>query len=183
MSDLHKNPEQWPSLSDKELIDLINQTEQNEISHKSLAKEFERRNWNYLNILSLQLDKKIVEDQGVLFLAEVKYPAQVSIFWRKQLYPAVQYLLNHPLMKGKTPVTFDYLLQNLVLSENWVKVVDPKDLKNLTEDQVFVQVKYFDKLFPRTEEIEPFLKNNIRIIFHLDVYRKNYGPFEIIEVS
>lgn len=182
MSDLHENPAQWPALSDKELIDFINQTESYLISHKALIKEFERRNWNYLDIVSLHLDKNIVQDQGVLFLGEVKYPAQVSNFWRKQLYPSVQYLLNHPLIVGKTPVTYEYLLQNLVLVEEWVKVIDPKDLDTLTENHVFVQVKYHDRFFPSNEEIEPFLKNNVRVVFHLDVFRKNYGPFEIFEV-
>lgn len=142
----------------------------------------ERRNWNFDEIISFNLDKGVTLRQNTIFKKKITYPSQVGYFYTREYRPVLTRMKNHPLLKGKKLVTYEDLYRQMILVDEWAEIIKPEELKDLTEEHVFIQLVFLDKTFPGEEEIGPFLKNSIRVYFYLDPLRREYGPIEVKQI-
>ena len=79
-------------------------------------------------------------------------------------------------------MTYEDLYRQMILVDEWAEIIKPEELKDLTEEHVFIQLVFLDKTFPGEEEIGPFLKNSIRVYFYLNPLRREYGPIEVKQI-
>ena len=77
----------WSKLTDEEFIDLLNVFDSEKIQKTELRKELERRNWNFDQIISFNLDKGVTLRQNTIFKKKITYPSQVGYFYTREYRP------------------------------------------------------------------------------------------------
>ena len=144
----------FTNLSDSELIHWINQSDNKQCNEyqEKLITEFKTRDWNYTNLVlnrsgNLQLSCPIYLSQKTLFEVDIPYPSMVNNFFKTVLQPIIVFLDEQTELKGKELVTLPFVADQLFLGSR-IKTVEFQDLSSLNDNQIFVFIQQFGKIFP-----------------------------------
>lgn len=145
----------FQQLENVELIEFINQLVpiRNEELLDQIKESFIERGFNYQHLLyqnQLQLNQPLRLIDGNLFELKIPKPPMIGPFY-KILNELRIFLNEHPELKGKRKVTFDYILDQFFLSEQDVKIIQEDDLKFLKENDIFIAFRNQVQTFPNEE--------------------------------
>lgn len=184
---------QWSHLSDHEFIGLLRVLPRpsTQFTRIELLVEFNNRQWDYSCIVDnaelstnatpkFHLDSQLLIKNNVIFEKRIQKPTQVGNFYRNYLHPAIISLQNNPLLQGLELVTFDYIREQMYMTDSTLSVITPEQLPELKPNQVFVYMQLNGKTFPTSSELEPFIKNKTKVIYHRQEGFRMFGEFEVI---
>ena len=164
----------FQQLENVEFIEFINQLVpiRNEDLLDQIKESFIERGYKYQHLLhhgELQLKQPLRLIDGNLFELKIPKPPMVGPFY-KILHELKVFLNEHPELKDKRKVTFDYILDQFFLSEQDVKIIREDDLKLLTKKDVFIAFRNQTQTFPNKEILEKISHLPLLIII-------DKGPF------
>ncbi|MGV0921788.1 hypothetical protein ACTS94_15815 [Empedobacter falsenii] len=156
-------------ISDEKLVDFINQ--QLPITVPALkdhiVEEFKRRGLDYRHLYNVKTDELNIKlplslIDGCLFERNIPKPPLVGNFYAV-VHRLRNFLQNSKELNGKRLKTFHYIFDQLYLPYELIDIISEDDVKNLTEDDVFITFKNSKQHFPNDKIINKIPKNNLLI--------------------
>lgn len=164
-------------LSDTDFIDLINQFTpiKNEQLLLLIEKELNQRNFNYQHLINSNNEFKLQQPlrliDGNLFELNIPKPPMVGTFY-KNVKQLIDFLKNNPYLQNKKLVTFDYILDQFYASTNDVEIIEENQLKNLSNNCVFIGFKNNSQTFPNESVLKQIAHLNTFVLINKgDYYR------------
>lgn len=188
MSNYHFAETEWSHLSDNLFINL---KASSVFTDLELLAEFKRRELDYSCIITnhestpdaapiFKTDGQLVIHDKTIFEKNIQGPSQVGYFYKSILYPAMEFLKNHPLLQEMELVTFDHIREQTFMSDTNITVITPQQLPDLKPNQVFVYMTLNGRTHPNPYEVEPFVKNKTKVIYNRKIGYRSFGSFEIV---
>ncbi|HCC94019.1 hypothetical protein HXZ62_08685 [Empedobacter falsenii] len=156
-------------ISDEKLVDFINQ--QLPITVPALKdhiiEEFKRRGLDYRHLYNVKTDELNIKlplslIDGCLFERNIPKPPLVGNFYAV-VHRLRNFLQHSKELNGKRLKTFHYIFDQLYLPYELIDIISEDDVKNLTEDDVFITFKNSKQHFPNDKIINKIPKNNLLI--------------------
>lgn len=143
---------------------------------KHIVKEFDNRNLDYRHLYNskvkeLEIKLPLTLIDGCLFERNIPKPPLVGNFY-STVNKLKDFLTNSEELKGKRIKTFDYIFDQLYLTNNIVEIIEEKNINSLTENDVFIIFKNTVQQFPNQNLLNKItLKSNIIIVDKGNLYR------------
>lgn len=143
---------------------------------KHIVKEFDNRNLDYRHLYNskvkeLEIKLPLTLIDGCLFERNIPKPPLVGNFY-STVNKLKDFLTNSEELKGKKIKTFDYIFDQLYLTNNIVEIIEKKEINTLTENDVFIIFKNTVQQFPNQSLLNKItLKSNIIIVDKGNFYR------------
>lgn len=156
-------------ISNEKLVDFINQ--QLPITSPALkghiVAEFKKRGLDYRHLynakkdeLNIKLPLSLID--GCLFERNIPKPPLVGNFYTI-VHRLRNFLQHSKELNGKRLKTFHYIYDQLYLPYGLVEIISEDNLKNLTENDVFITFKNSKQHFPNDKIIQKIPQNNLLI--------------------
>lgn len=174
-------------ISNEKFVDFINL--QLPIVNKDLEnqiiEEFKIRNLDFrhlynskTNDLNIKLPLSLID--GCLFERNIPKPPLVGNF-----YPIVNrlksFLINTKELQNKNFKTFDYIFDQLFLTEDLITVISQEDISQLTENDVFICFKNSQQQFPNQEILKIIPSKNYLITIDKGNYYRGLKSVSIYQ--
>ena len=156
-------------ISNEKLIDFINQ--QLPITNPDLKNhiiaEFKNRGLDYRHLynsktdeLNIKLPLSLID--GCLFERNIPKPPLVGNFYTI-VHRLRNFLQHSKELNGKKLKTFHYIYDQLFLPYDVVEIISEDEIRNLTENDVFVTFKNSKQHFPNEAVLQKIPKNHLII--------------------
>lgn len=165
-------------ISNEKLVDFINlqlPIENNQLK-QHIINEFEVRALDYRHLYNsktqeLAINYPLTLIDNCLFERNIPKPPLVGSF-----YPIVNrlksFLINTEELKNKQLKTFDYIFDQLFLTNDTIKIITEEEINQLAENDVFVTFKNSKQHFPNDSILKKISsKNYIVTIDKGNLYR------------
>ncbi|WP_413531825.1 hypothetical protein [Empedobacter brevis] len=156
-------------ISDEKLVDFINQ--QLPITVPALKnhiiEELKKRELDYRHLYNAKTDELNIKlplslIDGCLFERNIPKPPLVGSFYAV-VHRLRNFLQYSKELNGKRLKTFHYIFDQLYLPYELIDIISEDDIKNLTENDVFITFKNSKQHFPNDKIINRIPKNNLLI--------------------
>lgn len=143
---------------------------------KHIVKEFDNRNLDYRHLYNskvkeLEIKLPLTLIDGCLFERNIPKPPLVGNFY-STVNKLKNFLTNSEELKGKKIKTFDYIFDQLYLTNNIVEIIEEKEINTLSKNDVFIIFKNTVQQFPNQSILNKItLKSNIIIVDKGNFYR------------
>lgn len=173
ISELNLSP-----ITNEKLVHFINY--QLPITNKELKKhivrEFDNRNLDYRHLYNshakeLEIKLPLTLIDGCLFERNIPKPPLVGNFY-STVNRLKNFLINNEELKGKNLKTFDYIFDQLYLTNETIDIIKEEDVNQLTLNDAFIVFKNTVQQFPNRNILNKIaLKSTIIIVDKGNLYR------------
>lgn len=156
-------------ISNEKLVEFINQ--QLPINNADLkahiVEEFKKRGLDYRHLYNAKTDELTIKlplslIDGCLFERNIPKPPLVGNFYAI-VHRLRNFLQHSKELNGKRLKTFHYIYDQLYLPYDVVEIISEDEIKNLTEQDVFITFKNSKQHFPNDKIIQQIPQNNLVI--------------------
>ncbi|MDM1524190.1 hypothetical protein HX088_13035 [Empedobacter sp. 225-1] len=156
-------------ISDEKLVDFINQQLPIKVPalKDHIIEEFKKRGLDYRHLYNVKTDELNIKlplslIDGCLFERNIPKPPLVDNFYAV-VHRLRNFLQHSKELNRKRLKTFHYIFDQLYLPYELIDIISEDDVKNLTEDDVFITFKNSKQHFPNNKIINKIPKNNLLI--------------------